>query len=292
MNVYLRPAQAAILSIYAEHHPSTADLAIELPTGAGKSLIALLIGEVWRRENRTVAVLTGNKTLARQMEAEGTSLRVPVERFEGTGASIPVASRRRYRRAQAIGIMNYWVMFNQNPVVDAADLLIIDDAHLAESALDSLYSVVIDVYSHPILFQNLMTLFADALPDYAVFRDALLDAPSRAGAELVSFLDQSFLADRIQQAIDNSAEITADSDLRFRWNRIRDRLREANLYADTKSISIRPYIYPLRDNPRYELPTQRLYMSATIGDPADLARRLGTSPITVTDQVPCRVVGC
>lgn len=276
----LRPAQTEILKNYSEHHPTTADLAIELPTGAGKSLIALLIGEAWRREGRTVAVLTGNKTLARQMEAEGVTLGVPVERFEGSRTSISVASRRRYRRAQAIGIMNYWVMFNQNPVVDAADLLIIDDAHLAESALDSLYSVEIDTYSHPILFRAMATLFADSLPDSSVFRDALLDVPSRAGTELMSFLDQGMLADRIQWNIDNSAEIQKDSDLRFRWNRIRDRIREANLYADTRSICIRPYIYPLRDNARYELPTQRLYMSATIGDPADLARRLGTSPIT------------
>ncbi len=40
--------------------------------------------------------------------------------------------------------MNYWVMFNQAPVADSADLLVIDDAHLAEGALDSLYSVEVD----------------------------------------------------------------------------------------------------------------------------------------------------
>jgi len=60
----LRPAQVAALERYSADHSATPDLAIELPTGAGKSLIALLICEAWRREGKTVAVLTGNKTLA------------------------------------------------------------------------------------------------------------------------------------------------------------------------------------------------------------------------------------
>jgi hypothetical protein len=78
--------------------------------------------------------LTGNKVLARQMESEGQLLGVPVVRFEGDCGSIPLSARRRYRRAEAIAVMNYWVMFNQNPVIDSADLLVIDDAHLAEGA--------------------------------------------------------------------------------------------------------------------------------------------------------------
>lgn len=129
-----------------------------MPTGAGKSLIALLICEAWRREGATVAVLTGNKALARQMESEGQRLGVPVVRFEGEGGSIPLSARRRYRRAEAIAVMNYWVMFNQNPVIDSADLLVIDDAHLAEGALDSLYSAEIDRHDHPALFWSLTAI--------------------------------------------------------------------------------------------------------------------------------------
>jgi Rad3-related DNA helicase len=182
----LRPAQREALDRYSKAHSDTPDLAIELPTGAGKSLIALLICEAWRREGSTVAVLTGNKTLARQMEEEGRRLGVPVVRFEGAGGAIPLTDRRRYRRAQAIAIMNYWVMFNQNPVVDSADLMVVDDAHLAEAALDSLFSIEIDRYAHPVLFDSLVHDLAQTFPDYATFQDAVTDVPSRAGTELLN----------------------------------------------------------------------------------------------------------
>ena len=46
-------------------------------------------------------------------------------------------------RAQAVGVMNYWVYFNSKPQVEYADLVIFDDAHLAEQALGGLSTVSI-----------------------------------------------------------------------------------------------------------------------------------------------------
>ncbi|HEV7482493.1 MAG TPA: helicase C-terminal domain-containing protein [Solirubrobacterales bacterium] len=277
----LRPAQAAVLNEYALDHLETPDLAIELPTGAGKSLVALLIGEAWRQQGRTVAVLTGNKTLATQMEREGNDLNAPVARMEGRGPDIPLSLRRRYRRAAAIGVMNYWVMFNTNPVVDSADLLVIDDAHLAENALQSLFSMRIDRYAHPQLFSMLVTELSARLPDYASLEDAQSDDPyPRAGVELMSFLDQAGVAGRIREVVEGAPELVTDRDLPFRWRGVRDRLAECNVYLSQRSITIRPFCLPVQTLPRWSDPTQRLYLSATIGDPADLQRRLGCGPIT------------
>jgi hypothetical protein len=277
----LRPAQQAVLQSYAAEHLETPDLAIELPTGAGKSLVALLIGEAWRQQGRTVAVLTGNKALAAQMEREGTDLRVPVARMEGHGPDIPLPVRRRYRRAQAIGVMNYWVMFNINPVVDSADLLIVDDAHLAEGALESLFAMQIDRYAQPQLFSMLVADLAARLPDYASLEDARSDDPrTRAGVELMSYLDQAQVVGRIRELVDGAPELQTDRDLPFRWRGVRDRLSECNIYLSQRSVTIRPFCLPVQTLARWSDPAQRLYLSATIGDPADLQRRLGCGPIT------------
>jgi superfamily II DNA or RNA helicase len=66
----LWPTQAHVLDTYNGAYTSAPDVAIELPTGAGKTIIALLIAEAWRQEGKGVAVLSANKTLARQMKRE------------------------------------------------------------------------------------------------------------------------------------------------------------------------------------------------------------------------------
>ncbi len=278
----LRPAQAQVLGQY-EVQAGLEDIAIELPTGAGKSLLALLICEERRRNGGTAAILTGNKQLARQMEAEAELLGVPAVRMEGTGSGIPVADRRAYKRGRAIGVMNYWVYFNQNPVVDPADALVLDDAHLAEAALDSLYSCLIEWYKHPKLFDALVSELGPRFPDYSVLADAQLGLTGRAGTELLSFLDQATSVSIIRDVIDGSEELQTDTDLFFRWSRLRPQLEQCNLYISVGALCIRPQVYPLSRNRHYEEADQRIYMSATIGNPADLSRRLGSGPITRLD---------
>lgn len=276
----LRPAQTEVLGQYVAEDGQAPDVAIELPTGAGKSLIALLIGEAWRREGRSAAILTGNKTLARQMEQEAEDLGVPVVRLEGAGTDIPSTSKRAYQRAHALAIMNYWVYFNQNPAIDPAKLLVMDDAHLAEHCLDSLYSVTISRSEHASLFEVLVAELSTRFPDYAVLQDALdAESPPSTRTELLSFLDQQAAIDRIREICDSSPDMDAHADLRFRWTRLRANLAHVNIYASDRQLWLRPYIYPTRTNEHYAEAMQRIYMSATIGDPADLARRLGVCVI-------------
>jgi hypothetical protein len=229
------------------------------------------------------------------MEAEANELGIPAALMEGTGPSIPARDRRSYHRAQKVAVMNYWVYFNQNPVVDSADLLIMDDAHLAEHCLHSLWSVEIDCYSHSALFKDIVTELINRYPEYRILHDAVDEnVLSSTPPELLSFIDQWHVSARIKEIIDASPLLESDVDLRFRWRRLRNMLCEANIYISSKSIWIRPYIYPLISNDQYINTTQRLYMSATIGEPSDLSRRLGirqVEKIPVPDELTERTNG-
>ena len=276
----LWPAQKDILDAYGAGFLDVRDVGIELPTGAGKTLIALLIGGQWLESGKKVVILSANKTLARQMSVEATALGLPVAYMEGRGEDIPVASRRSYQRAKKIGIMNYWVYFNQNPVVDPSDLVVMDDAHLAEHCLDSLYSVMISRKDHKDLFEQLVRELHNRFPDYAVLADAIADdAPPNTSTELLSFIDHAQVVERLKEIIDTSSILESDKDLCFRWRRLRAQIHLVNFYIGRDALWLRPYIYPLIGNERYRDTEQVLYMSATIGDPGDLARRLGTRPI-------------
>lgn len=283
----LRGAQNYILNEYSRNFVTSSDIAIELPTGAGKTLIALLTAEAWRQEGKKVAILSANKTLARQMLREATALGIPAILMEGRGIDIPAPDKRAYQRATHVAIMNYWVYYNQNPVIDPADLLVMDDAHLAEHCLHSLYSVEINRYSHEILFNTIVSELQARFPEYSVLADAIGgDAPPTSTAELLSFVDQVEINERLREIIDSSPYLNFDKDLGYRWRRVRPHFLEANIYLSLHSIWVRPYIYPLISNFHYTEAQQRIYMSATIGDPNDLSRRLGVRPITKVPTPP------
>ena len=270
-------AQRHVLDNYAACHSEERDLAIELPTGAGKTLIALLIAGAWLNSNKRGRYPVGKQDAESSNERGGP--RSPTSRriYGGTRRRHSRFSQRRaYQRARKIGIMNYWVYFNQNPVVDPAHLVVMDDAHLAEHCMHSLYSVMITRRNHEQLFEQLVAELRDRFPEYAALAAIADDAPpADTSAELLSFVDHETVIGRLTEIINSSPLLESDTDLRFRWMRLRSRAHTANLYIGGDTLWLRPYIYPLIDNDQYENATQVIYMSATVGDPGDLSRRLG-----------------
>lgn len=285
----LRTGQEAVLQRYAASEHVRSDLAIELPTGAGKTLIALLILEYRRQQGHKVAILTGNKTLARQIVGEAEALGVPIVRFEGRGAELPAGDLRRYKRAQAIAVMNYWVYIQQNPTVEAADYLVLDDAQLAEGALTSLYTVSIGRYQHPSLFDSTMRLFAHETPssvadDYV--KELAIGPTAFKQTDLLAFPYLRGVQDNLKVLIDDyldrrpDGESDAIVDLYFRWGRFRAKLGQSLCFLSADEIELRPVCFPTQDYPHLSAAKQRIYMSATLHDAGDLQRRLGSRRIT------------
>ena len=81
----LRPGQRQVLSAYAADHLDTTDLAIEMPTGEGKTLLALLIADWALDQGQSVAYLTGTRQLAERAEEEAEKLGLDTVRFASKG---------------------------------------------------------------------------------------------------------------------------------------------------------------------------------------------------------------
>jgi hypothetical protein len=143
----LSDGQAAVLARYAVAHLKTPDLAIEMPTGEGKTLLALLIADYALDLGRSVAYPTGTRQLAERVEDEAGKLGLDAVRF--AARDYGGAKLDDYHQAHAVGIMNYWVYFNSRPVPQPADLLIFDDAHLAEQPLSGMQTLVIPDRTSP-----------------------------------------------------------------------------------------------------------------------------------------------
>lgn len=64
----LWPVEEEILKKYHSELKDEKRLALELPTGSGKSIIGLLILESWRGSGKRVAILTSSLALADDMK--------------------------------------------------------------------------------------------------------------------------------------------------------------------------------------------------------------------------------
>src|SRR5438132_787543 len=94
---HLRGPQADALARY-EANLEIPDLAIELPTGYGKTLIALLIADFALERGMTVAYLTGTNQLADQVLAHAREL-VGLDVVRFSAQNYPPASLAAYHDA-------------------------------------------------------------------------------------------------------------------------------------------------------------------------------------------------
>ena len=285
----LYTAQLAALELYSKRFMAEANIAFELPTGSGKTLIALMILDFWLQQRKRVAVLCGTKNLARQFKEEADALGIPSILFEGTKTKFSTADKFKYTQAQAIAILNYWGYINQSPGVEPADVVVMDDANRAENAAHGLFSLEINRRDHPELFKNLLAVLSSRFPHYTRLAEyAAGSSVALTIIELISFTDLCDAEAEIIALLDKSDECKdTTGDLYWNWRRIKLSLISSLCFVGPANISIRPGCYPLALEKHIRSPRQRIMLSATIGSPDDLSRRIGI-PSIKTVPIPAR----
>ncbi|GAA4969527.1 DEAD/DEAH box helicase [Kineococcus glutinatus] len=277
----LRPGQKLVLDEYAANHLSTSDVAIEMPTGEGKTLVALLIADWALEQGRSVAYLTGTRQLAERVEREAELLGLDVVRF--AARNYGGAKLDDYHQAEKPGIMNYWVYFNSSPVPQPADLLILDDAHLAEQPLSGLRTLRIPNKPGEArkLYESVCDLVlahaGDAYPALRAMREGV--AAPGTPPELLSFGDWANVAVAVRDAISDSP-YAEEAEIKHVWRTVQAHLTRCGVLIGSSAVEIRPYHPPTQQVAGYAQAKQRIYLSATLGSMDDLQRRIGGGRIT------------
>ena len=262
------------------------DVAIELSTGAGKTLLALLVCEEHRqRTSEPVAYLTGTKQLTQQVQAEAQRLGVPSVAFHGPKTSWADDRKTDYEFATAVGIMNYWNYLNEAPGVNPAGLVVMDDVHLAEGPLRDFFAVAIPA-SDPLFAEALRRIQA-RFGYYGMINDLLDGIIPQQPAEMLSPLDSLEVTSEVGALLDDQLE--ERSQPWWAWRRTRAHAHVCCWLVSARGLTITPWIPPSQTIEHFSEPQRRLYLSATIGDINDLRRRIGCFPAErVTASVPPR----
>ncbi|MFF3790844.1 DEAD/DEAH box helicase [Streptomyces sp. NPDC001981] len=270
--------QGDVLRSWHADHLNDPDVAIELPTGAGKTLVGGLIGEYRRRATgERVAYLCPTRQLAKQTTEKLTRYGIPNVLLIGKVSRWSAADRSRYTSANAIAVSVYSHVFNANPALNDAQLLLLDDAHAAEGYVAGPWSLEISRDEHS-AYHDVLSALANALDPLVVAR-LRMDVPDsqyRNSVYLASPLGVAAQAGHLEEVLTAAAAADKISDeavyaLRF----LQGHLGQCMVYLSYRRLLVRPLIPPTLFHAPFNDPARRVYMSATLGAGGELERIFG-----------------
>lgn len=272
--------QADILRSYYLDFKDKSDVAIELPTGTGKTLIGLLIAEYRRRCHKDrVLYLCPTKQLAKQVHLKAKEYGIPVSLLIGPQNSYREDEYGNYVTGKSIGITTYSAIFNTNPYkMNDANTILFDDAHAAENYISSLWTVEIKRNENQKVFESIIELFREDISDYNYVK--LMSEDNEGYKSMYDLIPYPKYLDKLPSLIELlEANISECGNAKYPWSKINEHLEVCQLFFSWGEINIRPLIPPTQTHPAFNDAKQRIYMSATLGEGGELERILGVRKI-------------
>lgn len=273
--------QADLLREYHRSFKNTKDVAIELPTGAGKTLVGLLVAEFRRQTlGERVAYLCPTRQLARQVGAQATKYGIKAHVFIGKQRDYPAKEYSEFQSSKALAITTYSAIFNSNPRIRDAQSLILDDAHASENYIAGMWSVEITREDSGKLYRAIVDLFREGLPSsfYADITNGIEGNERETSLiELIPGRHVRTYASGLRDLLDNGIE--EETPGWYAWEIIKEHTAACGIFVSWNSILIRPFIPPALTHTPFTQANQRVYMSATLGPGGDLERITGVKSI-------------
>ncbi|AVT75944.1 hypothetical protein RPPS3_18810 [Rhodopseudomonas palustris] len=273
---------------------SQRDVLISLHTGAGKSIVGLLVAQSLVNEGiPRVLYLCATNDLVNQTAREidnklGFSY---CSRTEGS------FSNEIYQTGQGLCLTNYNALFNSRTVF-IKDLrpgaIIFDDAHVAEKVIRDSYTLVIRRDKHVGVYNKIVALL---LPHYATlsrsdyFQNILKGTSTyRISAvppsATIALSRNAALLDLLKEAE------RSDRSVGFPLGHLADALDRCTILVSKDAIEICPAFLPTRRLSHLSDPEiRRVYLSATLTSEVDFCRAFGRKPSVRIEPVSDAGVG-
>lgn len=272
--------QADVLRDYQREALDEPDVALQLPTGSGKTLVGLVLAE-WRRrrfEERVVYVCPTRQLVNQVAQKANEEYGIRVHAFTGKQRDYDPAAKGEWTTGQAVAITTYNGLFNTNPFFDTPHIVIVDDAHAAENYIGNHWTVSISRWERNALFQALAGCLKPVIQPLDYVR--LVEIPkSLWDQNWVDMIPMPALFDLIPQVIAIMDEHTAETPLQYPWSLLRDHLPACHLYIGTNEMAFRPILPPTNTHQPFSQAKQRIFMSATLGEGGELERVTGRKNI-------------
>jgi len=275
--------QADVLREYTRVALEEPDVALQLPTGSGKTLVGVVLAE-WRRQKfdeRVVYVCPTRQLVNQVAKYANEEYGIKVHGFTGKQKAYDPKAKGEWQSGEAIAVTTYSGLFNANPFFDAPHVIVVDDAHAVEGYIAEHWSVKVERYNsaHKALFGAMASCLRPAIEVTEFAR--LVSEPKtlweQTWVDMVPTPAFHALIPAITAVLD---EHIGELELRYSWRLIRDHLTACQLYLGSSEIVIRPLLPPTNTHAPFAVAKQRVYMSATLGEGGELERLMGRKKIT------------
>jgi hypothetical protein len=273
--------QADVLRIYQSDAIDKSDVAFQMPTGSGKTLVGVLLAE-WRRRsfNNRPLYLAPTKQLAYQVANEAREkYDIRIVPLVGKKSAFPPEDRGAWQAGEVLAVTTFSGLFNANPEFKDPDVIIVDDAHAAENYFAKHWSVSIDKRTNPNIWKALAALLKRyiSVPDH---KRLIEDPKWPTDLAWIDKLPTPMLAEcanDLTAILDEhlSRDEAATTEAWYAWSNTRDSMLACHLYISATEISLRPIIAPTFSHAPFSSAKQRIYMSATLGQGGELERLCG-----------------
>ena len=269
-------AQGDALREWHEHR-NVKDVAVVLNTGAGKTLVGLLIAQSLVHETqRQVVYACSSIQLVEQTADKARGYGLPVTTYYSSEFS----PDGQYQRAEAPCVTTYQALFNGKTRFASDDIsaVIFDDAHAADHILRDQFSLIIARHDMEEAYSLIAALFQ---PYHHSVGSATSYAEATKGGSSRLFWVPPF---EVRRNLEELRRILLAANLgqyvktMFSWEHIRDHEDLCCLLISGSEVTLTPSTVPVSTLPYFSQDVRRVYLSATLRVPDAFVRAFGREP--------------
>lgn len=260
-------------------HRGDNDILISLNTGAGKTVVGLLIAQSLVNEgleNVVYACPTNDLVIQTQRQARAIGIDATT-RMEGA------FDNSRFEDGQSFCITNYAAVLNGLSVFRSRfrpEAVIFDDAHVSESMIRDAFTISIAHSQEAEIYSKIASIFVEEFRNLnreGKFLDSV--SPQKDPAEIIIIPPDAVMRHRDEiEAIFRAPAISNGKSHKFAYHHLRDNLHICAFIFRKGVLEVSPPFLPTLTLPLFGSDTRRIYLSATLSNQADIVRAFGRSP--------------